>query len=258
MTIAVCFNCGALKFGSFNQCGECGRTPTTDVDAAWSLVCSDHHFTAETLKQISLDMQARGVRPKLDPETLKKVLPEVRSALAMLYEIPQALNSIRRSATIPTKTSSSPAGRVQETAKAASDRHRQRIIEILTGQAEAKGTPAPGTSSLRTTPGQIVRFGIGSLGIFVFGALVVASILAWFTRRSGPAGTVLDGLGRQVYEAPFWLRLVAVNEWRGPVWWVLDAAVFWIMFGIGFVLVSFGFGPRGATKEEDRSSGRAD
>jgi hypothetical protein len=244
VTIAVCYFCGATKFGSFNKCDTCHQTPTTDEQAAWSLVCSDHHFPIETLNQISSDMRTSGVQPKLDPETLLKVLPAVRSALAMIRPSPSM-------------------------AAAQADQHRL-IKDILSGARSAKETPKADPPPLQTifaqireslsstssakevlkpdpppsTLAQIGRRTVGYLGVLVFGAVAVFSFISWFVGRVGPGGAVLDGWGRHVYEAPFWLRLAEVDHWRGLGWWLFDGAAFWISFGIGCALVSFGFSPR--------------
>jgi hypothetical protein len=100
MTIAVCFNCGAKKFGSLVECQSCNRAPATDLDAAWSLACSDHHFPIETLEQISADMHSGGPRPRLSEDTLQGLLPEARRAMATLNGAKSgdmaAVNAFRR------------------------------------------------------------------------------------------------------------------------------------------------------------------
>jgi len=80
--------------------------------------------------------------------------------------------------------------------------------------------------------------------VLVFGALVIATLTAYFYFRVGTNATVFDGFGRQVYEAPFMLRLVEVNHWRGLGWFLLDMVVFWSALGLGMALVAFGFGRR--------------
>ena len=44
VTIALCFNCGAKKLGSYSRCNACGMVPTTDDELAWSLGFSDHYL----------------------------------------------------------------------------------------------------------------------------------------------------------------------------------------------------------------------
>jgi hypothetical protein len=47
MTWALCFNCGASKFGAFNPCPECqvGSTGNLELDIAFS----DHHLSPATI-----------------------------------------------------------------------------------------------------------------------------------------------------------------------------------------------------------------
>jgi len=52
MTMAVCFNCGEMKFGAFVDCKKCNAKPTTDDDRALSLVMTDHYFEMEALKEL--------------------------------------------------------------------------------------------------------------------------------------------------------------------------------------------------------------
>jgi hypothetical protein len=74
--------------------------------------------------------------------------------------------------------------------------------------------------------------------------LAVASLMAWFYLRVGADGRVFDGLGREVFEAPFLLRIVDIDHWRGPFWFVVDIVGFWTILGIGLVLAGWGFGRR--------------
>ena len=65
MTIAVCFDCGEIKFGAFVACMICQRAPATEQEAEWSLRCSDRFVSIDELKQISEQMRAGGRRPEL-------------------------------------------------------------------------------------------------------------------------------------------------------------------------------------------------
>ena len=49
MTIALCINCGSLKFGALCPCEECGcgPTPAMSLDVAFT----DHYLTENTLKR---------------------------------------------------------------------------------------------------------------------------------------------------------------------------------------------------------------
>lgn len=90
----------------------------------------------------------------------------------------------------------------------------------------------------------ILRWTAGCAGILVLGAVAIATFMAYFMGRVGPGGTVLDGFGRHIYEAPFMLRLAGIDTWRGLGWFLLDIAVFWVALGCGLALMAFGFGRR--------------
>lgn len=59
MTRAVCKACGALKFGAWLPCGECGRTTN-------SLWLSDHYLSEEGLEVAS------GLIKRGHPVTIKR------------------------------------------------------------------------------------------------------------------------------------------------------------------------------------------
>jgi len=50
MTMALCFNCGAMKFGALGPCPECqsGASGKIDLDIAFS----DQNYTITTLEQL--------------------------------------------------------------------------------------------------------------------------------------------------------------------------------------------------------------
>jgi hypothetical protein len=52
MTMAVCFKCGAMKFGAFCPCQECQALPANEDDLAISLAMTDHYFDMPTLEQM--------------------------------------------------------------------------------------------------------------------------------------------------------------------------------------------------------------
>ena len=52
MTTAVCFKCGAIKFGAFVPCPECGGFPRNEDELALSLAMTDHYFDMPTLDQM--------------------------------------------------------------------------------------------------------------------------------------------------------------------------------------------------------------
>ena len=79
MTIAICFQCGAVKFGAFVPCGECGAAPCNEDDAAISMGMSDHYFDVDTLEQMGL-MVRQGKPPQLNEETRMRVVESLRSS----------------------------------------------------------------------------------------------------------------------------------------------------------------------------------
>lgn len=77
MTIALCIKCGGRKFGSVTACGECGHAPASQVEAAYSVVLSDHYFDLETLDRIASDISRTGKCPSLPAEQEDKFLRAV-------------------------------------------------------------------------------------------------------------------------------------------------------------------------------------
>ena len=62
MTTAVCYKCGALKFGAFTPCGKCQSAPSTEDELALSMGMTDHYFDKETgilLKMVTEDTLAK-------------------------------------------------------------------------------------------------------------------------------------------------------------------------------------------------------
>src|SRR5690606_37279656 len=53
MTMALCVKCGAMKHGAFTPCSECRAIPDTEIDIAYTLLFSDHHFEESVLHEIS-------------------------------------------------------------------------------------------------------------------------------------------------------------------------------------------------------------
>lgn len=53
MTQAVCLNCGAIKFGAFIPCPQCGHYPQSDEDKAKHLILTDWYFPIEQLEVFS-------------------------------------------------------------------------------------------------------------------------------------------------------------------------------------------------------------
>jgi hypothetical protein len=90
MTSAICFKCGAEKFGPLTQCGSCKATPRAESDLALSLVLSEH-LSSKT----QLGVLAHEVRSHLKLSVSEELLRQAREALkdpqllAMLGARPQ-------------------------------------------------------------------------------------------------------------------------------------------------------------------------
>jgi hypothetical protein len=67
MTVAFCWKCGEEKSGVFSQCPECNVAPTTENDAAVSVLLTDHYFDTSTLRCTKQDI-SDGVSISLSPE----------------------------------------------------------------------------------------------------------------------------------------------------------------------------------------------
>ena len=67
MTAAVCFKCGAIKFGAFCPCDECEAAPSSEDELALSLAMTDHYFDQATLDQMGAAVRD-GHPPQLSPE----------------------------------------------------------------------------------------------------------------------------------------------------------------------------------------------
>ncbi len=51
MTLALCFNCGNIKFGAFNPCDECGYSPNNDMLRDASIGFSDWVLSDEEFRR---------------------------------------------------------------------------------------------------------------------------------------------------------------------------------------------------------------
>ena len=71
MTLAVCFKCGHLKFGSFCPCDECAERPRTEHELIISMAMSDHFLDRSTLEQIG--QSSVGPVNGQGPDTLRAV-----------------------------------------------------------------------------------------------------------------------------------------------------------------------------------------
>ena len=77
MTVAVCWNCGEMKWGAFNPCPKCKAAPGSEDELAVSLVLSDHYQDKPTMERIGMDIAA-GQPAVLDPETRLDCIKNIR------------------------------------------------------------------------------------------------------------------------------------------------------------------------------------
>ena len=80
MTIAVCFKCGAFKFGALCPCEKCEAVPQTLKEISVSVVISDHFQDKAQLEKIGQSI-ANGSPVKLDPQTLEFLEPFARESM---------------------------------------------------------------------------------------------------------------------------------------------------------------------------------
>jgi len=100
MTMAVCFNCGEIKFGAFNHCGKCGARPVSEDDLALSYAMTDHHYDERTLRQMGNNVK-NGTPPKLDPETRDDIVSQLRNS--GMLKIMQGVGNSNETNRTPTK-----------------------------------------------------------------------------------------------------------------------------------------------------------
>lgn len=62
MTHAVCINCGAIKWGAFTACTECGGRPSTSGELKESLALTDHYMDEAKLKLLSERIRKASAR----------------------------------------------------------------------------------------------------------------------------------------------------------------------------------------------------
>lgn len=73
---------------------------------------------------------------------------------------------------------------------------------------------------------------LAPIGVVWFIGLLIAGFLGYFVTTSGPEG-MTDGLGRQLSEAPFLMRMIFGQErlWAGFGWFVAEMVIFWGSIG---------------------------
>lgn len=77
MTAAVCFRCGAIKFGAFCPCQDCDAMPRTDEEFALSMVMTDHYFDMDTLVRMGAAVRD-GSPPQLNAEDRDRLVAQLR------------------------------------------------------------------------------------------------------------------------------------------------------------------------------------
>jgi hypothetical protein len=90
MTMAICFACGAMKFGALCPCQKCAAAPKSEDELAVSLLLSDHHMSAPNLEHLSEMMLCGQVCPVPDEKTMDLLRPAAREAQRMLGMTPKA------------------------------------------------------------------------------------------------------------------------------------------------------------------------
>jgi hypothetical protein len=79
VTVAVCYQCGALKHGAFCPCGKCAAVPQSEDELALSLAMTDHYFDRPTLEQMGAAVR-QGRPPHLDPKTRADLVATLRGS----------------------------------------------------------------------------------------------------------------------------------------------------------------------------------
>jgi hypothetical protein len=77
MTVAVCFKCGATKFGAFTPCPECGKGPHSDDELALSLSLTDHYHSENALRRIGQGIK-EGNPPSFSNREHRELLDTLR------------------------------------------------------------------------------------------------------------------------------------------------------------------------------------
>ena len=85
MTKAVCIRCGEFKHGTWSACSRCRHQPFGVPDLAWSIFLSDHHFSSETLNDLSRHIAEYGKPPVTEDEDFNKVYQDCEDSILASY-----------------------------------------------------------------------------------------------------------------------------------------------------------------------------
>ena len=79
----------------------------------------------------------------------------------------------------------------------------------------------------------------------IFGAplLIIPNVLgflAYFVRKTDQTGTLIDGLGRELFLTPGFIRLFFHSDslWPGFLWFIADTIIYFGSMGLGILVIS--------------------
>ncbi len=85
---------------------------------------------------------------------------------------------------------------------------------------------------------------IGLLGVLIIIAIFIVGFMAYFVFSFDPqTKTAYDGVGRELSEAPWIMRLIFDEDrlWAGWSWFIADMIIFWGGIIAGINLAKYGF-----------------
>ncbi|HRW11101.1 MAG TPA: hypothetical protein P5121_38635 [Caldilineaceae bacterium] len=88
MTQAICFSCGATKFGAFTPCSACATQPETEDQIAVSLLLTDHFMDAATLAENAERIRTSGKQAAVPPEMRDELLQSIRQGSELFAQTP--------------------------------------------------------------------------------------------------------------------------------------------------------------------------
>lgn len=86
ITVAVCTNCGTLKYGAFYPCPDCNVRPTNDHEFVQSFAFSNRYLDRATLEEVGDIIRNTGEPPEMTKEAydmISKLVVEAKIALRM-------------------------------------------------------------------------------------------------------------------------------------------------------------------------------